>query len=554
MMKFDDLLAEVNGFGRFQFRLMLMLVIPRLILPFHFLQNNFVAFIPSHHCNINAFDEEDVFRDLSSEEKLIVSIPVEEDGSFSSCQMFAEPQYHLLLNSSKTPVFPTVHCQNGWVYDASIMKSTLATEWDLVCERKRLNKSTATIFFLGVMFGAAVIGHLSDRFGRKIMLLVSFLITSIFGFASALSSSYVMLAVMRFLTGFGASGVSIVGVVLTIEWADIKHRSSLLILLSMDWSIGSVLLGAFAYLVNDWRYLMAVSTIPLLPALIYWWWIPESARWLVSQGKIDPAYLYLSKCAEVNGRKQFMDDLKPEDLLKITALENENKKYSLLDLVRTPKLRRLTAIAGTVWFGVACSYYGISLNISGFGLNIFVTQLIYGFIEVPAKMFCLFSINKFGRKFNQSGGLLLTGLCLFCNVIIPPDMAAFQTSVAAMGKMFAEAAFTVLYLYTTELYPTVLRQNGFGFCSFLARLGVAVSPLVALLDEVWVGLPRLLFSMMAFGVGLLTILLPETNNTRLPETIEDVEQNQTPHLPRMLHHNFCGCYETAKKTSEEQFS
>lgn len=41
----------------------------------------------------------------------------------------------------------------------------------------------------------------------------------------------------------------------------------------------------------------------------------------------------------------------PQDLLKITALENENKKYSLLDLVRTPKLRRLTAIAGTVWYG-----------------------------------------------------------------------------------------------------------------------------------------------------------------------------------------------------------
>lgn len=70
------------------------------------------------------------------------------------------------------------------------------------------------------------------------------------------------------------------------------------------------------------------------------------------------------------------------------------------------------------------------------------------------------------------------------------------------------------------------RQNGFGFCSFLARLGVAVSPLLALLEEVWVGLPRLLFSMMASGVGLLTILLPETNNARLPETIEDVEQSK----------------------------
>ncbi|XP_077426428.1 solute carrier family 22 member 7-like [Vanacampus margaritifer] len=525
MMKFDDVLAEVKGFGPFQYRLVLALVTPRLVLPFHFLLNNFIAFIPPHHCSISALDDGGVFRDLSSKERLVVSIPVESDGSLSSCQMFAEPQYHL-LNSSNTTVLPTVLCQNGWVYDNYTMKSTLSTEWDLVCERKRVNKSTATIFFLGVMFGAAVLGSLSDRFGRKPMLLVSYLITSIFGFGSALSSNFAMFAVMRFFTGFGASGVSIISVVLCIEWADIKRRSSLLILLSMDWSFGSSLLGALAYLVNDWRYLIVVSTSPLLPAIISWWWLPESARWLVSQGKVNPAYFYLSKCAKVNRRKQFMDDLKPEDLSKIIVLENENRKYSLLDLVRTPKMRRLTLIAGTVWFGVACSYYGISLNVSDFGVNIFVTQLIYGVSEVPAKIFCLFSINKFGRKLNQGGGLLLTGLCLFCNILIPPNMAACRTAVAALAKMFSEAAFTVLYLYTTELYPTVLRQNGFGCCSFLARLGVAVSPLVALLEEVWVGLPRLIFSMMAAGVGLLTILLPETNNVRLPETIEDVEQRK----------------------------
>ncbi|XP_061534582.1 solute carrier family 22 member 7-like [Phycodurus eques] len=523
-MKFDDVLPEVNGFGPFQFRLMLALMIPRLILPFQFLLNNFIAFIPSHHCNVSALDDGGLFRGLSSEERLIVSIPVQDDGSLSSCQMFAEPQYHLLLNSSNTAALPTVLCQNGWVFDASTMKSTLATEWDLVCERKRVNKTTATIFFLGVMLGAAVLGYLSDRFGRKSMLLVSYLITAIFGFGSALSSNYAMFAVMRFFAGFGSSGVSVISVVLCIEWADIKRRSSVLILLSMDWSLGSSLLGALAYLVNDWRYLIAASSSPLLPGIIYWWWLPESSRWLISQGKVNRAYFYLNKCAKVNRREQFMNDLKPEGLSKIIVVEKEKRKYSVLDLLRTPRMRRLTVISGAVWFGVASSYYGISLNVAGFGVNIYVTQLIYGFCEIPAKVFCFFSLNKLGRKFNQIGGLLLTGLCLFCNMLIPPDMAACRTAVAALGKMFSEGAFTVLYLYTTELYPTVLRQNGFGCCSFLGRLGVAVSPLVALLEEVWVGLPRLTFSIMALGAGLLTMLLPETNNAHLPETIEDVER------------------------------
>ncbi|XP_037104126.1 solute carrier family 22 member 7-like isoform X2 [Syngnathus acus] len=498
-MKFDDVLAEVKGFGPFQYRLMLSLTIPRLAMPLQFLLNNFIAFIPLHHCNVSALDDGDVFRNLSSEERLIVSIPVEGVGSLSSCQMFAEPQYHLLLNSSNTTVLPTVHCQNGWVYDTSIMKSTLATEWDLVCERKKMNRSTATIFFLGVMLGSAIFGQLSDRFGRKTALLVSYVITMIFGFGSALSTNFAMFAVMRFFTGFGTSGVIIASGVLCMEWADIKHRSLMYIVLTMDWSLGCSLLAALAYFVNDWRYLTAAATSLLLPAIIYWWWLPESARWLVSQKK---------------------------DLLKRIVLENEKGKYSFLDLMRTPTLRRLTLIAGPVWFGVACSYYGITLNISGFGVNIFLTQLIYGAIELPAKLVCFFSINKIGRKLIVSGGLLLTGLCLICVILIPSDMAVCRTAVGTLGKFFSEAAFTVLCLYTTELYPTVVRQISYSCCSIIGRLGVALSPLVALLDEVWVGLPRLLFGLMASGAGLLTFLLPETNNVSLAETIQDVEQRK----------------------------
>ncbi|XP_054635398.1 solute carrier family 22 member 7-like [Dunckerocampus dactyliophorus] len=525
-MKFDDVIAELNGFGRFQFRLVLMLVIPRLLLPFHFLQNNFVAFIPSHHCNISASDDASVFRNLSTGQRLTVSIPVQEDGTLSSCQMFAEPQYHLLLNSSNVTELPTVFCQNGWVYDTSVVKSTLASEWDLVCERRKVNKATATIFFLGVMFGAAVLGTLSDRFGRRIMLLVSYLITTIFGFASSMSTSLSMFAAMRFFTGFGCSGISIITVVLCIEWVEVKHRSTVCILLSLDWSVGTTLLAAVAYLVNDWRYLTAATNTPVLLAIICWWWLPDSARWLKSHGKVNRAYFYLNKCAKVNRREQFMEHLKPESLSKLTVSENGKRTYSLLDLVRTPGMRRLTLITGIVWFEVACSYYGIGLNISGFGVNIYLTQLIYGVSELPAKFFILFSLNKLGRKLNQSGGLVLTGLCLFCNVLIPAHYAAFRTIVAALGKMFSEAAFTVLYLYTAELYPTVMRQNGFGCCSFLARLGVSLSLPVTLLEEVWVALPGIVFSVIALTAGLLTMLLPETMNVRLPETIEDVEQTR----------------------------
>ncbi|TDH16282.1 hypothetical protein EPR50_G00017820 [Perca flavescens] len=525
-MKFENVLAEVNGFGRFQLRTILLTVIPRVTLPFHFLLNNFIAVIPCHHCNISSLDDGGVFRNLSQAERLVVSIPLEADGTPNSCQMFAEPQYHLLLNSSNMTDLPTVPCQNGWVYDNSTFKSSLATEWDLVCDKRRVNRATATIFFMGVMLGAAVFGYLSDRFGRKTTLLVSYVTTTFFGFASAFSYNFTMFAVMRFFTGFGLSGISIITIVLSIEWVDIKHRTAVGVLTSMDWSVSTALLPVVAYFVNDWRYLTATATTPLFLAMICWWWLPESARWLISNGKVNSAHFYLSKCAKVNGREQSMADIKPETLSKVILVENENRKYSYLDLVRTPKMRRLALLTGIVWFGVACTYYGISLNVSGFGVNIYLTQFIYGAIELPAKAFVFFTLNKIGRRLSQTGTLVMTGLCIFCNMFVPRDNAMFQTSVGALGKMFAEASFTTVFLYTTELYPTVMRQNGLGYCSFMARVGVSVSPLIMLLEEVWGHLPSTIFSLVAVAAGLSASLLPETQNIRLPETIEDVEHTR----------------------------
>lgn len=525
-MKFDNVLAELNGFGKFQLMMILLLVIPRMTLPFQFLLNNFIADIPSHHCDIRSLDDGGVFGNLSQAERLIVGIPVQEDGTPSSCEMFAEPQYHLLINSSNITELPTVPCQSGWTYDNTTFKSTLATEWDLVCDKRRVNRATATIFFMGVMLGGAVFGYLSDRFGRKTALLVAYVTVSVFGFTSAFSYNFTMFAVMRFFTGVGMAGISIITIVLGIEWVDIKHRTTVGVLISMDWSVCASLLPIIAYFLNDWRSLTAAVTLPMFLAIITWWWLPDSARWLISNGKVKKAHFYLSRCAKVNGREQFMADLKPEVLSKVILVEDENKKYSYLDLVRTPRMRRLAFLTATVWCGVAFMYYGISLNVSGFGVNIYLTQFIYGVIEIPAKAFMLVTLDKIGRRLTQAGTLVLTGLCILCNIFVPADIGPLRTAVGALGKMFAESAFTTLFLYTTELYPTVMRQNGLGFCSLVARTGVSISPLIMLLEEVWHHFPSLIFALVALTAGLTASFLPETQNVRLPETIEDVEQTR----------------------------
>ncbi|KAM9856826.1 solute carrier family 22 member 7-like [Aulostomus maculatus] len=521
-MKFDNILSEINGFGKFQIQLVLLQMISRIIIPCHFLLTNFMAAVPSHRCDIRALDDGGAFLNLTLEQKLTRAIPSEHDGTLSSCLMFSKLQNVSARNRSED-VF-TVECQNGWVYDNSSFKSTLATEWDLVCSRKAMSKAPATIFFLGVMFGAPVFGFLSDRFGRRPTLLVSYLSTITFAVLSALSTSYLMFAIVRFFTGMSLAGLSIISYVLNVEWFSIERRTFSGVIISLDWTLGSWILVGIAYWANDWRVLILAVTLPLILALIAWRWLPESARWLIATGRMDDAHHYIMKCANMNNRSKCMVAITPQTLLESEETKTNERKYTFLDLFRTPNMRKMAICSGIVWFGVAFTYYGISLNITGFGLNPYLTQLLFASIEMPMKIVVYFFLDKVGRKAGQTGALLLTGLCVFINMWVPQDKWVTRTVVAVLGRAFSEASFTIVFLFTAELYPTVVRQNALGYTSFVARLAVSISPLFILLEEVWPPLPAISYSAVAVGSGLVALFLPETLKAKMPEHIEDIEK------------------------------
>ncbi|XP_004084337.2 solute carrier family 22 member 7-like [Oryzias latipes] len=524
-MKFENVLDEINGFGKFQIMIIGINFLGRFTLPCHFMLSNFIAAVPAHHCDIKSFDNEGIFKNLSWEEKLLVSIPVQQDGTPSSCQMFVEPQYHLLLLSSPNVTeMLTVSCQNGWVYDNTTFKSTITSEWDLVCDKRDKNKASATIFFIGVMFGAISFGSLSDRYGRRVMLLVSYISALIFAVASAFSTTYEMFAVLRFFTGFCITGIVIVSAVLSVEWVDVNHRKLVGVVDSFSWSVWNCVFPGIAYHITDWRWLILCVSSPLILSIITWRWMPESARWLIANGKFEQAQIHLKKCAKMNGAEESSPILSIETLATIIETKKTDQTYSYLDLIRTPKMRKIALSTGILWFCLATAYYGISFNIQGLGLSIYLTQFVYSLIELPAKGTVYYLLDKIGRRPTQMGALLCAAICLGINLVIPKDLSVPRTVVAVIGKGFSSASFSTVVLYCSELYPTVLRQNGFGYNSFMGRLGVALAPFILLLDEVWEKLPQLVLCLLALTGGLVARTLSETRNRFLPETIEDIEQ------------------------------
>ncbi|XP_018423438.1 PREDICTED: solute carrier family 22 member 7-like [Nanorana parkeri] len=517
-MRFEDVLSEVGVFGKFQIKSLLILCLPRVILPLHFLLHIFISAVPPHHCHISSQRNPG---NLSQEALLFTNIPQAQDGTFSSCKMYSQPQPHLILNRSQETINGSgvQSCDQGWEYDLSTFSSTTVTEWDLVCDSKWLNQAAATFFFIGLTIGSLLCGFLSDRFGRKNILLVSFLVSTVFGAMSAFSVSYIMFSVCRLLSGVGLMGMTLISITLVLEWTDVAHRTFCGTISSLSWTVGYMLLALLAYLIRDWRWLLLATTAPCLICIATWWWVPESARWLLTRQDAIEAHRYLSQCAKMNGRPNFRKNISPEVLQKTVAVES--RKYTFWDLVRTQQLRKNTLCLGIMWFGVAFSYYGISFHVTGFSLSPFLTHFIFGLIELPAKIGVYLLLDRIGRKMCQGGSLIVTAVCIALTCLIPTG--DWRSLVAILGKGFSEASFTTAFLFTAELYPTVIRQTGLGFCSFMTRLGSSLAPLVILLEDVWPFLPPVVFSSMSLVSGVAAFLLTETCHLQLPETIQDVE-------------------------------
>jgi len=109
-------------------------------------------------------------------------------------------------------------------------------------------------------------------------------------------------------------------------------------------------------------------------------------------------------------------------------------------------------------------------------------------------------------------------------------MPAFdsENSTAAVvlgmiGKFGVTSAYNVIYIFSAELFPTVIRNGGIGMSSMCSRIGGIISAYLLLLASHWKPLPLIVFGAFSVSAGLLSLLLPETMNRRLPETLEDGE-------------------------------
>ena len=116
------------------------------------------------------------------------------------------------------------------------------------------------------------------------------------------------------------------------------------------------------------------------------------------------------------------------------------------------------------------------------------------------------------------------GLSCLCLAIIPRDRPYLTLGFWLLGKAASVVAFSMVFLVTSELYPTNLRSQAVGTCSFISRIVCLLAPFIAPLARLWQPLPLLVLGIPAIISGILNIKLPETKELNLPQTMEEAEK------------------------------
>ncbi len=101
------------------------------------------------------------------------------------------------------------------------------------------------------------------------------------------------------------------------------------------------------------------------------------------------------------------------------------------------------------------------------------------------------------------------------------DDLTIRLAFSLIGKFGSAAAFSIVFLYTAELFPTSMRNSAVGMCSTLARFGGILAPTVAQLGHNQPKLPFMIFGTATLIGGVAAYLLPETKGKKLPDTVQE---------------------------------
>ena len=340
------------------------------------------------------------------------------------------------------------------------------------------------IWFLGLGLGAIVFGYLADRVGRRRLFVATLLLYSCSALATAASPSYGFFMVFRFLTGLGVGGEYSAVCSAISEFMPARARGRTNALVMNFWSLGGIAAGLVGIVFvstvlgnGGWRVALLFGVIAALYGLYARRLVPESPRWLASQGRLREANAVIE---QVSGIRRDRAEYLPRELR--TSLSAQ-----LAELWQHHRGRLLFGMA--LDFSEASGYYGLFTFISVFVLTKSVVNvpagtvpyyyLVANFGALAGGVAVSWALDRVGRRptvfFGYSAASLSSLLVAAAALSGSPGwtLAAFTVAV-----LFATTAWVSAYPTFTELFPTHLRATGVGASVAVGRLGAILGAVV----------------------------------------------------------------------------
>ncbi|WOL13023.1 organic cation/carnitine transporter 2-like [Canna indica] len=434
----------------------------------------------------------------------------------------AEPSWHCTGagydSSCSSSSSPCGLRPGSWAWDLPA-HATVVSDWNLQCSGSAVVGLPATAYFTGCLVGGFLLATLADSaLGRKNMLVLSCLATSLSAGLTVASPNLWAYSALRFLSGCARATVGTSALVLSTEIVGKRWRQRISIANFFFFTLGFLSLPAMAYINREesWRTLYFWTSIPCFfySALIYFL-VSESPRWLLVRGRLDEAIQILRSLSSINGNSINSSIILAEDTGHINI-------FSAIEVLWGKRwaFRRLMATM-MVGLGIGLVYYGMPLNVGNLGSNLYLSVTLNALSELPSSLATWFIVSKLNRRCSVLILTTVSGVFSVLCVVVADNMWRMAAEVASF--FCACTVFDLLLIYSIELFPTCVRNSAISMVRQAVVLGGVVAPVL-----VAEGRKRSFVSFGVFGLmigccGLFTACLPETRGRSMSDTMEEEE-------------------------------
>lgn len=253
----------------------------------------------------------------------------------------------------------------------------------------------------------------------------------------------------------------------------------------------------------------------------------ESASWLVTRGETDRAVATLKRIAAING-KEVPEHIYQnfQDFARKTQQEARSRERPhLFSLLKTPRLRRNILLTTISWMLTLTLMDGHVRNVVNLNYDIYSSFTILSGVRLPAGLISIFLLHNLGRRFTVAGSHVAASVCLIICVAFAGSESSLPLVILALtGKFFVAVTLTAGNQLTFEMIPTVLRAQGGAMATALGMALSFCAPYIAYSSILDPSLPFYILSAGGLIVAAITVCLPETGISNLPNTLEEGEQ------------------------------